>query len=127
MRTIIALAMILTASVANAPPAVLSCSGDWIPTFLDQSHENIFLITIDLERNEVKYKDRTMTIQTTRQTQDTELYATWFGKDNPRGENIMSSVSIDRVTGALKLNETVGMPAGYYTFTGHCHVVQKPF
>ena len=116
MRTIIALAMILTASVANAPPAVLSCSGDWIPTFLDRSHENLFLITIDLERNEVKYKDRTMTIQ---KTQDTELYATWLGKDSTR--NILSYVLIDRVPGAIKLVEN------NYTFTGLCKLAQKLF
>ena len=121
MRTVIALAMILTAGAANAAPVLLSCSGDWIPTFLDRSHDNIFSIAIDLERNEVKYKDRTMTIQTIGQTQDTELvYATWFGKDSTRGENIMSFVLIDRVTGALKLEEN------NYIFTGFCKLAQ-PF
>jgi hypothetical protein len=57
MRTIIALAILLTASVANAAPVYLSCTGMTTaksnPNGLPQTHNDTVMIAIDMSANEI--------------------------------------------------------------------------
>ena len=114
MRIIIALAIILTAGVANAAPVFLSCSGDW--RALDDGQlvgDDHFSIIVDPSKGALRYKSN--------------MPLSRFAKDDA-GESfilpddvLVITIRLDRVAGTIKVHEqAVDRPAKSKEFLGTC-------
>jgi len=119
MRTpIIAMALMLTAGVANAAPIYLSCSGDWWLGDLDDVSlgRDTFSLVVDIDKGTVTHKGWILNI------------------DGSFGNQIVASIGekrdwrhlrLDRVTGEIHVVVPVREHPGI--FGGTCKPVQKLF
>ena len=114
MRTIIAaLALVLSASGANAAPIYLSCSGDWVD---DELVHDTFSLVVDLNRGTVTHGGWTLKIYS---DDPAQILASIGGgpKDDWR------YVEVERVTGCVVAYN----PDHTGPFTGTCKPAQKLF
>jgi hypothetical protein len=113
MRNIIAaLALVLAASVANAAPIYLSCSGDWVD---DKFVHETFSLVVDINKGTVTHGGWTLKIY----ADDADQILASTGRETKD----LRYVEIERVTGRVVAYN----PDHTGPFTGTCKPVQKLF
>jgi hypothetical protein len=110
---IIAMALVLNASGANAAPIYLSCDGDWRQGSIGLFRTETIPISLDTDKGTVVYEETTLKIY---RNTDVEIWAA----DTDHGLDMR----LNRLTGSIListavLGEAVKI-AGWSTFEGTC-------
>jgi hypothetical protein len=122
MRTIIAMALVLGAGVANAAPVPLACAGTSVHTDLTgkkiANYQDTATIEVDIVKGVLTYEDevyRTISVE-----------GNWVRIESAVELGGRIRIILNRVTGEVSKNVSYGR-ATLFTFEGTCKPAQKLF